>query len=101
MPSKVDATAEIQADPVATELPTDLMRQAIDQSSGDDGWAHLGTCLASIYLKLKSDFDSRVYGFKKLSDLVRARTDFFEVQERQLAGSDQKVLFVRAKPPKR
>ena len=100
VPSKVDATAEIQADPVATELPTDLMRQAIDQSSGDDGWAHLGT-FGQYLSKLKSDFDSRVYGFKKLSDLVRARTDFFEGQERQLAGSDQKVLFVRAKPPKR
>lgn len=77
-------------------LPVPLMRDAIEQSSGDDGWAHLGT-FGQYLSKLKSDFDSRVYGHRKLSDLVRARTDVFDVQDRVSPGSDQKVLYVRSK----
>lgn len=78
------------------KLPLALIRQAVEQSSGDDGWAHLGT-FGQYLSKLKSDFDSRVHGYKKLSDLVRGRMDVFEVQERRAPGSEQIVLYVRAK----
>jgi len=46
---------------------------------------------------LQPDFDTRLYGYRKLSDLVRARTDLFVTEERQAAGSSQKVLYLRAK----
>jgi uncharacterized LabA/DUF88 family protein len=75
-------------------LPADLFRQAFDQSSDEQGWAHLG--LFGNYLtKLRPDFDARNFGFKKLSDLVRARGELFEVEEREVAGA--KVLYVRVK----
>ncbi|AEI82992.1 hypothetical protein CNE_BB2p01810 (plasmid) [Cupriavidus necator N-1] len=62
-------------------FPQDFMLSAIDQSSDENGWAHLGT-FGSYLTKLQPDFDPRVYGFKKLSDLVRSRQDIFVTEER-------------------
>lgn len=78
------------------EFPKDFVLKALDQSTDDSGWAHLGT-FGSYLAKLQPDFDSRHYGYKKLSDLVRAKTDLFEVEERQAPGSNQKNLYLRAK----
>jgi len=36
--------------------------------------------------QLMPDFDSRTYGFKKLSALVRSKTDLFETTERTAPG---------------
>ncbi|MCB1985318.1 MAG: hypothetical protein H6936_07885 [Burkholderiales bacterium] len=51
----------------------------------------------SYLTKLQPDFDSRLYGYKKLSDFVRAKTDLFEIEERPTPSSDQKVIYLRAK----
>lgn len=77
-------------------FPKDFVLEALEQSSDDNGWIHLGT-FGSYLNKLKSDFDSRTYGYKKLSDLVKAMSDIFQTEERAVAGSDQKNLYVRAK----
>lgn len=69
---------------------------ALEQSIDDTGWAHLGT-FGSYLNKLQLDFDARLYGYKKLSDLVKAKKDLFVTEERQAAGSNQKVLYLRAK----
>jgi len=78
------------------KFPEKFILSALDQSSDDTGWAHLGT-FGSYLTKLQPDFDSRIYGFKKLSELVKKKTDLFETEERQAPGSDQKILYVRAK----
>jgi hypothetical protein len=78
------------------EFPKKFMLAALEQSSDDEGWAHLGT-FGSYLTKLQPDFDSRLYGFKKLSDLVKAKTDIFVTEERQTQGAAQKVLYLRAK----
>jgi len=78
------------------EFPKKFVLSALEQSSDDAGWAHLGT-FGSYLIKLQPDFDSRIYGFKKLSDLVKARTDIFVTEERLAPGSTQKVLYLRAK----
>jgi hypothetical protein len=70
--------------------------EALEKASDDTGWAHLGT-FGSYLTKLQPDFDSRIYGFKKLSDLVRAKKDLFMVEERTVPGADTKNLYVRAK----
>ncbi len=57
----------------------ELLKDAYEAVDDEDGWAHLGVFGAQI-TKLSSSFDSRNYGYKKLSDLVRA-TDMFEVRE--------------------
>ncbi len=82
------------------EFPMDFVLEALEQSSGDSGWAHLGT-FGSYLTKLQPDFDSRRFGFKKLSDLVRSKTDVFATEERSLPGQEQKSLYVRAKPEAR
>ena len=51
----------------------------------------------SILLKLKSDFDPRQYGFKKLSEFVKGRSDLFEIQERKQANSESIALYLRPK----
>lgn len=55
----------------------DLIRTAIDAVSDDDGWAHLGAVGNHIATQAP-DFDPRNYGFKKLSEVVKA-VGLFEV----------------------
>lgn len=78
------------------EFPRKFVLAALEQSSDDAGWAHLGT-FGSYLTKLQPDFDSRLYGYKKLSDLVKAKPDIFVTEERQAPGANQKVLYLRAK----
>jgi hypothetical protein len=78
------------------EFPKQFVLTALEQSSDDTGWANLGT-FGSYLNKLQPDFDSRLYGYKKLSDLVKAKTDLFVTKEGKAPGSNQKVLYVRAK----
>ncbi len=86
----------------ATELkqpafPRKFLMEALDKSSDDNGWAHLGT-FGSYLQKIQPDFDSRLYGFKKLSDLVRGRADLFATEERSAPGSTAKQLYIKANP---
>ena len=74
--------ATVEAKPV---FPRQFVLTALEQSIDDAGWAHLGT-FGSYLTKLQPDFDSRLYGFKKLSDLVKAKTDLFVTEERQAPG---------------
>ncbi|MGZ8992710.1 MAG: OST-HTH/LOTUS domain-containing protein [Burkholderiaceae bacterium] len=62
----------------------------------DGEWVHLGT-FGSYLTKLQPDFDSRRYGYKKLSDLLKAKADLFVTEERQAAGSNEIVLYLRAR----
>ncbi|MDD5760228.1 MAG: NYN domain-containing protein [Desulfobulbaceae bacterium] len=78
------------------EFPKKFILTALEQSTDDAGWAQLGT-FGSYLTKLQPDFDSRLYGYKKLSDLVKAKTDIFVTEERLASGSNQKVLYLRAK----
>lgn len=78
-------------------FPKEFVLSALEQSVDESGWAHLGT-FGSYLTKLQPDFDSRVYGFKKLSDLVKAKTELFAIEERLPPGDHtQKQLYLRAK----
>ncbi len=81
---------------IKNELPKKFILDALEQSCDDSGWAHLGT-FGSYLTKIQPDFDSRIFGFKKLSDLVRSHPDLFIVEERSSPGQTQKVLYLRAK----
>ncbi len=76
-------------------FPTEFVMRALEQSVDDTGWANLGT-FGSYLNKLQPDFDARLYGYRKLSDLVRARSDLFQIKERRSSGSAQKVVYLRA-----
>ncbi len=72
-----------------------LLREAVDASSGDDGWTNLGA-VGSNLVKLASDFDSRTWGFAKLKDLVQAHPDY-EVDERQTGDGRSAHVYIKRK----
>lgn len=76
-------------------FPEKFILSALDQSTDDTGWAQLGT-FGSYLTKLQPDFDSRLYGYKKLSDLVKAKKELFQTEERQTLSGKQN-LYVRSK----
>ncbi len=76
-------------------LPVAFIRQAIEEASDEEGWAHLGA--VGTYLnKVRPDFDPRLYGQKKLSDLLRQHPRHFRVEERATPGGTGKSIHVRA-----
>lgn len=60
-----------------------MMRQAIEASEDDDGWANLGT--VGKHISNHASFDQRNYGFTKLSDLFAA-IDLFEMTSKNGSG---------------
>ena len=82
--------------PKSQALPVDLINQAIEESSDDSGWAHLGG-VGSYLQKLRPDFDPRLYGSKKLSELLKKHPKSFVVEERGAAGATGKPVYVRTK----
>jgi uncharacterized LabA/DUF88 family protein len=89
------ATGPAAPPPTGRAFPKQFMLEALAQSSDETGWAHLGT-FGHYLTKLQPDFDARLFGHRKLSDLVRARTDLFVVEERQTPGATKKELYVHA-----
>lgn len=70
-----------------------LLRHAIDAASDDTGWAGLGA-VGSIISKQSADFDSRNYGYDKLSNLIKA-IGLFPIEERQIGNG--KAFYIRLK----
>jgi len=75
-----------------------LLRNAVEASSDESGWAQLGPVGSNI-AKQASEFDSRNYGYGKLGELVAA-TKLFDIEERQVGDTNSKVLYVRDKRKK-
>jgi uncharacterized LabA/DUF88 family protein len=65
-----------------------LLRKAIEAEADDEGWAGLGA--VGSHISKQTSFDSRNYGYAKLSDLIKA-IDLFEVRQKE------KSLYVRDK----
>jgi uncharacterized LabA/DUF88 family protein len=80
------------------KVPVDFIAKVIDDNSDEDGWCHLGALGMNIS-KLRSDFDSRLYGHKKLSDLIKAQNARFELQERGATATGGKSLYARNRKP--
>jgi uncharacterized LabA/DUF88 family protein len=53
----------------------DLVSGAVEDATDEGGWAHLGH-VGTILTKKEPDFDSRNYGYSKLSDLLEASKHF-------------------------
>lgn len=77
------------------QAPRRLLNQAIEEASDEEGWAQLGA-VGSYLNKLRSDFDPRLYGHRKLSDLFRAYPKWFEFKE-LASPAGGKDLYVRTK----
>jgi uncharacterized LabA/DUF88 family protein len=82
-------TAQLKQD---TKLVT-LLRNAVEASSDDDGWAHLGA-VGNTIAKQWPEFDPRNYGYAKLSALVVA-TKLFDAEERAVKSTGSKAVYIR------
>jgi len=76
--------------------PLALIQQAIEEASDEAGWAHLGA-VGSYLNKIRPDFDPRLYGHRKLSDLLKSQAKHFAVEDRGTPGSSAKSVYVRSK----
>ncbi|MBV9448682.1 MAG: NYN domain-containing protein [Streptosporangiaceae bacterium] len=86
------ATAEqLKAD---TALVNQL-RNAVEAASDDEGWAPLAS-VGSIITKQSPDFDSRNYGYSKLSDLIAATT-LFDLDWRAHGEGKPSIVYARDK----
>ena len=93
-PPPASMAAPVALKPAALPLPLDLLRRAIEDASDEQGWAHLGA-VGSYLTKIRPDFDPRLYGHRKLSDLFKSHARHFGIDERGSAGGS-KTLYVRA-----
>ena len=82
-------------DKAGEPLPIALIRQAIEEASDENGWAFLGS-VGSYLNKIRPDFDPRLYGHRKLSDLLKHQPRHFAIEERVVAGSSNKMIYIRA-----
>lgn len=70
-----------------------LLRHAVDSAADDTGWASLGP-VGSAIAKRSPEFDSRNYGYAKLSGLLKA-IQLFDLEERTVGRGAQKAIYVR------
>jgi uncharacterized LabA/DUF88 family protein len=85
----------------ATQLKRDAalvnqLRNAVEAASDDDGWASLAS-VGHIITNQQPDFDSRNYGYAKLSDLIAATT-LFELDRRSPGDGKAAIIYARDKP---
>ncbi len=85
------STNELKQD---TKL-VNLTRNAIEASSDESGWAHLGQ-VGSYIAKQSPEFDPRNYGYRKLGNLVKA-IKLFEIEERSTGEGQSKAIYVKDK----
>ena len=72
-----------------------LISLTISDLEDDDGWAFLGD-VGSLLLKKQPNFDSRNFGFQKLTPLIKS-IDHFELEQRESPKSKYKLIYVRNK----
>ena len=75
-----------------------LLSEAVEAAADDDGWARLGS-VGSNLSRLASDFDTRTWGYAKLTDLLKAHPSY-DVVSRSPGDGKPKVSVVRSKPRK-
>jgi uncharacterized LabA/DUF88 family protein len=78
-----------------TRKEINLLRTTISDSSDEDGWAFLGD-VGGLIQKKQPNFDSRNYGFDKLTPLIKSIGEF-ELEQRENPKSRHKLIFVRNK----
>ncbi len=87
--------AQQAAKPLSDSDPRPMLREAFEMAVQDDGWASLGP-LGQYLRQLDPGFDSRTYGYKQLSQLVRGYSDLFKIREVRLRHGTS-VMYVKLK----
>jgi uncharacterized LabA/DUF88 family protein len=72
-----------------------FIASTIEDIADEDGWAFLGD-VGSLLQKKQPNFDSRNYGFQKLTPLINSIPNF-EIERREDARGRMKLIYVRIK----
>ncbi|MFY0597410.1 MAG: NYN domain-containing protein [Cognatishimia sp.] len=86
-PTSAKDGAQIKNNKLPAKKAAPLIIAAMDKIEQDDGWCSL-SALGKQIMAANSDFDTRTYGYKKLSDLIRS-LDRFEI------NTIEKILSIR------
>jgi len=70
-----------------------LIASTISDLSDESGWAFLGD-VGTLLLKKRPNFDSRNYGFEKLTPLIKS-IGKFEIEQRDSPKSRHKLIYVK------
>ncbi|MBK7127784.1 MAG: NYN domain-containing protein [Crocinitomicaceae bacterium] len=98
-PEKSDQKKKTQnAIEALTPRVMELLFATVSDVADEDGWSFLGD-VGSLILKKQPNFDSRNFGYEKLSQLMRA-SGVFDMEERVNQKSRFKLIFVRPKTKK-
>lgn len=73
-----------------------LISATISDAADEEGWAFLGD-VGTLLLKKQPNFDSRNYGFEKLTPLIDS-IGKFDIETRDSHKGRNKLIFVRNKP---
>lgn len=74
-----------------------FLRNSVEDAADEDGWAFMGD-VGSLILKKQPNFDSRNFGFEKLTPLFKSLNKF-EIEQRESSKSSGrfKLIYVRNK----
>jgi hypothetical protein len=72
-----------------------LISQTVSDCADEDGWAFLGD-VGSLIQKKQPNFDSRNYGFDKLTPLIKS-TGKFDIERRETSSGRNKLIYVKNK----
>lgn len=78
-----------------TKREISLIASSIRDLSDEEGWAFLGD-VGSLLQKKRPNFDSRNYGFDKLTPMIKSIGEF-EIEQRESAKSKHKLIYVKNK----
>ena len=79
-------------DPI-TKREIKLIASSIRDLSDEEGWAFLGD-VGGLIQKKQPNFDSRNYGFDKLTPLIKS-TGKFDIEQRENPGIKYKLIYVK------
>ena len=72
-----------------------LLASTVSDLADEEGWAFLGD-VGSLLMKKQPNFDSRNYGFEKLTPLINS-TNKFEIEQRENSKGRTKLIYVKNK----
>ena len=78
-----------------TNKEINLIVSSINDLSDEEGWAFLGD-VGSLIQKKRPNFDSRNYGFEKLTPLIKSIGNI-EIEQRENSKSRYKLIYVKNK----
>ncbi|MEM6805692.1 MAG: NYN domain-containing protein [Bacteroidota bacterium] len=78
-----------------TKKEIKLISSTINDLSDEEGWAFLGD-VGSLLQKKQPNFDSRNYGFAKLTPLIKSMGSF-EIEQRESPRGRSKLIYVKNK----